>query len=169
MGEAIGFTWVDTTWGWMALAFSNLGLVGTTLPCSTKEEALGKVLTLWPYAYPQEDALKELKELLVRYFNGEKVDFNFPLDLRTGTDFQKKVWEEVRKVPWGQTSTYREIAERVGRPGASRAVGQALARNPMPIIIPCHRVIGSSGNLVGFSGGIELKGKLLALEGAIRL
>ncbi|MDW8102839.1 MAG: methylated-DNA--[protein]-cysteine S-methyltransferase [Anaerolineae bacterium] len=169
MGEIIRFTWLETAWGWMATAFSDLGLVSITLPCPSKEKAIGEILALWPEASPVEDALQELKGCLTRYFKGERVNFNFPLDLRTGTAFQKKVWEEVRSIPWGQTRTYGEVAARVGKPGAARAVGQALARNPLPIIIPCHRVIGASGNLTGFSGGIELKKKLLALERIIRL
>ncbi len=168
MGEVIRFTWVETSWGWMAIAFSDRGLVGTTLPCPGKEEAIRRLLSSWPQASPEGEALRELKESLVRYFNGERVDFSFPLDLRTGTAFQRRVWEEVRGIPWGQTATYGEVAARVGKPGAARAVGQALARNPLPIIIPCHRVIGASGSLVGFGGGIELKRKLLALEGSIR-
>lgn len=168
MGEIIRFTWLKTAWGWIAVAFSDLGLVNSTLPYSSQEEAIGKILALWPKASLIEDAHHELKESLIRYFKGERVDFNFPLDLRTGTAFQKKVWEEVRSIPWGQTRTYGEIAARVGKPGAARAVGQALARNPLPIIIPCHRVIGASGNLTGFGGGIELKKKLLALERIIK-
>ncbi len=167
MGEVIRFTLAETSWGWMAVAFSDLGLVGSTLPSSTKEEAAEKILASWPGALPEEDALEELKELLVRYFNGERVEFSFPLDLR-GTAFQNKVWEVVRGIPWGRTMTYGEVAAAVGKPGAARAVGQALARNPLPIIVPCHRVIGSSGKLVGFGGGIELKERLLALEGKIR-
>ena len=165
MGEVIRFTWLETPLGWMAIAFSESGLVGSTLPRPSREEAVSQILALWPQASPAVEAIRPVKERLLRYFHGERVEFNFPLDLRVGTSFQRKVWEEVRKIPWGQTRTYKEIAQKVGKPGAARAVGQALARNPLPIIIPCHRVIGASGNLVGFGGGIELKRKLLALEG----
>lgn len=167
MGEVIQYTWFESPLGWMAIAFSDLGLVCTTLPCPSKEEAIGKITALGVHASPAEEALEELKEQLARYFRGERVEFNFPLDLRTGTGFQRKVWEAVRNILWGQTRTYGEVAAMVGKPGGARAVGQALARNPLPIIIPCHRVIGSGRSLVGFGGGIELKRKLLALEGVL--
>jgi methylated-DNA-[protein]-cysteine S-methyltransferase len=165
MGEVIQFTWLETPLGWMAIAFSESGLVGSTLPRPSQGEAVSQILALWPQASPAEEAIQPVKEHLLRYFHGERVEFNFPLDLRMGTPFRRKVWEEVRKIPWGQTRTYKEIAQEIGRPGAARAVGQALARNPLPIFIPCHRVIGATGDLVGFGGGIELKRKLLALEG----
>lgn len=167
MGEMIQYTWFETPWGWMAIAFSELGLVRTTLPCPSKEEAIREIIVLWPQASPVEEAFGELKEQFARYFRGERVEFNFPLDLRAGTIFQKRVWEAVKNIPWGQTRTYGEVAAMVGKPGGARAVGQALARNPLPIIIPCHRIIGSDGSLKGFGGGVELKRKLLKLEGVV--
>ncbi len=92
--------------------------------------------------------------------------FPLPLDLR-GTPFQQQVWRELRKVPYGQTVSYGELARRVGRPGAVRAVGQAVGANPIPIIVPCHRVVGADGSLVGYGGGLEIKSALLRLEGAL--
>lgn len=110
-----------------------------------------------------QDVLTELKE----YFEGTRRRFSFSVDLFGLTDFQRTVLQETAKIPWGETRTYGWLAERVGSPGAARAVGQVMAANPVPIIIPCHRVIGSTGKLCGFGGGakdLETKRKLLALE-----
>ncbi len=89
-----------------------------------------------------------------------------PVAFRGGTPFQRCVWEELRAVPRGTTLTYGELAARIGRPGAGRAVGAAVARNPISIVVPCHRVVGSDGSLTGYAGGVEAKRTLLALEGA---
>jgi methylated-DNA-[protein]-cysteine S-methyltransferase len=99
------------------------------------------------------------------YFRGEPVIFDYPLDLDAYTAFQQAVWAAMREIPYGQTRSYRWIAERIGKPGAARAVGNACGRNPLPIIQPCHRVVGSKGRLGGFSGGLDLKKALLRLEG----
>lgn len=101
---------------------------------------------------------------LGEYFSGTRTVFNLPLEPR-GTDFQKQVWQQLLKIPYGQHISYGEQARRLGRPKASRAVGAANGKNPIGIIIPCHRVIGASGSLTGFAGGIEMKRQLLALEG----
>ncbi|WP_288561405.1 methylated-DNA--[protein]-cysteine S-methyltransferase [uncultured Victivallis sp.] len=107
--------------------------------------------------------LAEAMRQLAEYFAGERREFELPLALE-GTPFMRRVWAELVKVPYGATATYGEIAERIGNPGGSRAVGLANNRNPIAIIIPCHRIIGSSGKLVGYAGGVELKERLLALE-----
>jgi O-6-methylguanine DNA methyltransferase len=99
------------------------------------------------------------------YFAGKRREFSFPLDLR-GTDFQKRCWEALLGIPYGETKSYAEIARAVGRPGAFRAVGQANHRNPVAIVVPCHRVITSQGGLGGYGGGLEVKRHLLRLEGA---
>jgi len=99
------------------------------------------------------------------YFAGELQAFDLPLEM-VGTDFQKRVWRELRNIPYGETRSYGQLAERIGAPRAVRAVGAANGRNPIPIIVPCHRVIGSSGKLVGFGGGLEWKRMLLDLESA---
>lgn len=106
------------------------------------------------------DALDQLRE----YFAGERYGFDLPL-APEGTAFQQEVWRAVRQIPYGETTTYGAIAARIGHPTASRAVGAANGANPIPIIIPCHRVIGSSGKLTGFGGGLEMKARLLSLEG----
>lgn len=107
--------------------------------------------------------LAEAMRQLAEYFAGERREFELPL-APEGTPFMRRVWAELVKVPYGATATYGEIAERIGNPGGSRAVGLANNRNPIAIIIPCHRIIGSSGKLVGHAGGVELKERLLALE-----
>lgn len=118
-----------------------------------------------PEAEWREDpaGFAEVRRQLEAYFAGEITDFELPLAPRT-TPFQGRVLDELRKVPYGTTVSYGELARRVGNPKASRAVGLANGRNPIPIVIPCHRVIGANGNLTGYGGGLPLKRKLLALE-----
>jgi len=107
----------------------------------------------------QDLARQEIEE----YLNGDRKSFSSPLDLR-GTPFQIEVWNELLNIPYGETRSYGEIAVAVGRPRAARAVGAAIGANPLPIIVPCHRVIGKNGSLVGFGGGLRLKERLLLLE-----
>lgn len=114
--------------------------------------------------YPAESGHELYRQQLSEYFSGERRVFDVPLDLR-GSEFQLEVWRAVHAIPYGRTASYGDIAELLGRPGASRAVGGANHHNPVPIIVPCHRVIGSDGSLVGFGGGLRLKHRLLALEG----
>jgi methylated-DNA-[protein]-cysteine S-methyltransferase len=106
---------------------------------------------------------KEVKYQLDAYFAGELQDFDLPL-LPTGTRFQERVWQALAEIPYGETWSYGELARHIGKPKASRAVGAANGINPIPVIIPCHRVIGSSGKLTGFGGGLETKQYLLKLE-----
>jgi methylated-DNA-[protein]-cysteine S-methyltransferase len=107
--------------------------------------------------------LKEAKAQLEEYFTLKRNKFNLPLNPK-GTTFQKKVWGELLKIPYGKTTTYGEIASKIGNKNASRAVGGANNKNPIPIFIPCHRVIGKSGNLTGYALGLDIKEKLLKLE-----
>lgn len=111
---------------------------------------------------PLQQAVDELQ----RYFAGEVVHFSCPLDLR-GTPFQLSVWQALQEIPYGETSSYGEIARTIGRPAASRAVGAANGANPVAIIVPCHRVIGSNKTLTGYGGGLPTKAWLLSLEGAL--
>lgn len=101
------------------------------------------------------------------FFAGKRQSFDFPLAPK-GTEFQKRVWAELVNIPFGETISYGELARRIGNPAASRAVGRANATNPIALIVPCHRVIGSNGKLTGYAGGIELKDKLIAWEREIR-
>jgi methylated-DNA-[protein]-cysteine S-methyltransferase len=104
-----------------------------------------------------------VKEQLAAYFNGGLREFELPVSLH-GTPFQQKVWEELRRIPFGETISYGELARRIGNPDASRAVGLANGKNPVSIIVPCHRVIGANGKLTGYGGGLDNKATLLTLE-----
>ncbi len=106
----------------------------------------------------------EVQRQLAEYFAGERREFDLVLAPQ-GTDFERAVWKELEKIPFGETRTYGEIAGILGRPGAARAVGRANGANPIPIVVPCHRVIGADGSLTGFGGGLEVKSRLLELEG----
>lgn len=108
---------------------------------------------------PVAQAVKQLRE----YFAGKRADFDLPL-APEGTEFQRTVWRNLQDIPYGETISYGELAKRVGNPKASRAVGAANGQNPIPIVIPCHRVIGANGKLTGFGGGLPTKEALLALE-----
>jgi methylated-DNA-[protein]-cysteine S-methyltransferase len=135
----------------------------------------GLVAILWEKDSPRRVRLSELaaddqhpvlvktERQLGEYFSGKRKVFSVALDLR-GTHFQKDVWESLLAIPYGETRTYGQLAKQLGNPLASRAVGAANGRNPVSIIVPCHRVIGSSGKLTGFAGGLETKAQLLTLE-----
>lgn len=111
----------------------------------------------------ETDFSKKIKKELLEYFDGTKKEFDLKLVLK-GTEFQKKVWKELQKIPYGQTASYGEIAKNIGNPKGARAIGMACNRNPIPIIVPCHRVIGKSGKLTGYAGGLDIKVKLLKIE-----
>jgi methylated-DNA-[protein]-cysteine S-methyltransferase len=113
---------------------------------------------------PEAPPLPELRRQLAEYFAGSRRQFDLPLDA-IGTDFERRVWEALVEIPYGETRTYGGIAAAIGRPQACRAVGRANGLNPIPIIIPCHRVIGSDGSLTGYGGGLHIKRFLLRLEG----
>jgi methylated-DNA-[protein]-cysteine S-methyltransferase len=110
-----------------------------------------------------QNILVKMERQLNEYFAGKRNAFSIPLDMR-GTAFQKEVWRALQSIPFGKTRSYGEIAKQLGRPTASRAVGAANGRNPISIVVPCHRVIGSSGKLTGFAGGLDAKAHLLNLE-----
>jgi len=110
----------------------------------------------------------EVARQLDEFFSGKRQTFDFPLAPK-GSSFQKRVWAELLKIPFGETISYGELARRMGNPAASRAVGRANATNPIALIVPCHRVIGSTGKLTGYGGGLDLKEKLLAWERAVKL
>jgi methylated-DNA-[protein]-cysteine S-methyltransferase len=152
---------MDTPLGHLSLAFTPKGLAAVEFAEDVSNISLG------PPAPTSMDAMMDgvVKELQ-NFFEGKAVDFSgVPLDLQ-GTPFQIKVWEELRRIPRGETISYRELANRVGNPKAIRAVGQANSRNPVPIIVPCHRVTNADGSLGGYSSGPERKEWLLKHEGA---
>ena len=155
----------QTACGWVGIASSPNGLLSLTLPEPTQERALKPLLEHWGKGQSYDDALDDLKTKLQQYFDGQRVLFDEPLDLRGATAFQRRVWSAVRDIPYGETRSYGQIAHQAGSPGAARAVGRAMATNPVPIVVPCHRVIGSNGDLRGFGGGLDLKRRMLELEG----
>lgn len=109
------------------------------------------------------DALAAAESQLDEYFAGTRTEFDLPLDLR-GTEFQVQAWRALAEIPFGQTTSYGKQAQRIGRPKAVRAIGAANGKNPVPIVLPCHRVVGANGSLTGFAGGLEIKRFLLDLE-----
>ena len=120
----------------------------------------------WPHA-PGHPVLREAVAQLSDYFAGRRSQFDLPLDLQGGTAFQQSVWQALLAIPSGRTTSYGDLSQRVGRPSAVRAVGAAVGRNPVSIVVPCHRVLGRDGSLTGYAGGLERKSALLGLEGAI--
>lgn len=111
----------------------------------------------------ETDLIKKCFKQLKEYFEGSRTKFDLPLDIK-GTEFQNKVWDELLKIPYGEVKSYKDIAIAIGNEKAYRAIGMANNKNPIPIIIPCHRVIGSNGKLVGYAGGLNIKEKLLNIE-----
>ena len=114
-----------------------------------------------------DSVLKYEMNLLKAYFQGKQVDFDFPLDLSSGTTFQIMVWNKLREIPYGECRSYAWVAEQIGNPRAARAVGMANNKNPLPPVIPCHRVIGSDGSLTGYASGLHVKKYLLEMEKGI--
>lgn len=150
------YTYVDTPIGAILIAGDDDAIVETYF-------AGAKPKAEW---IRDNDALREAADQLRAYFAGELTAFDLRLSPQ-GTEFQQAVWSELQKIPYGETTTYSAIAERIGRPAAVRAVGAANGANPIPIVIPCHRVIGMNGSLTGFGGGIDVKKQLLALEARV--
>lgn len=159
---------LDTPLGRMGVAATKFGICRLDLKIEGETPYRDSLVRCFK-TIPRRDDLKleRFKEDLIRYFGGGRPDFASPLDLRATPKFQRRVLEEVRRIPYGAVRTYKEVARSIGSPKAARAVGQALNHNPVPILIPCHRVIRSDGTLGGFSRGVELKRWLLSLEGAL--
>ena len=160
----------NTSLGWVGILGSPKGLRRLVLPQSSQEQALR--LLCEPALKQHHQSLGEaeasyfgdLPDRIRDYLSGEAVSFPDRLDLSWASLFQRSVWKVDQSIPYGETRTYHWVAEKLGMPKAARAVGQALARNPLPIIIPCHRVIYSDGNLGGFSSGQDWKRRLLEIE-----
>ena len=133
---------------------------GYNRPASRRLSEEGK----FSYCEKETPLIARAAAQIKEYFDGKRKEFDLPLKFIYGTDFMKRVWAELLKIPYGQTITYSQIAERAGCPRGARAAGNALNRNPISIVVPCHRVIGTDKTLRGFGGGLELKQKLLDLE-----
>jgi methylated-DNA-[protein]-cysteine S-methyltransferase len=156
--------------GWGAVVASEEGLMEVFLPVpQAPEEMTALIGRLYPLASAENEITWKTADLIARYFSGEMVEFGFPLDLEGYTDFQRSVYQAVLRIPYGTVKSYAEVAAQINHPKASRGIGSAMARNPLPIIIPCHRVIGSSGTLTGYSGpgGLGMKHDLLRMEGVL--
>ena len=155
------FKFIDSPVGKLKLVASREGLVAIFWKREAPSHAeleLGEMRN--EDRYP---ILLETERQLKEYFAGKRREFSMRLDMR-GTPFQKDVWEALLGIPYGETRSYGQIAQKIGRPSASRAVGAANGQNPIPIVVPCHRVIGSTGKLTGFGGGLDMKAKLLGIE-----
>ena len=157
---------VKTQLGWMGVAKSAVGIQALFLPRQTREETIREVSARFPGTIVQDEAPSEIGEQLIEYAMGRCREFTLTLDWTLAGAFQRRVLEATREIPFGETRPYAWVARAIGQPKAYRAVGNALARNPIPIIIPCHRVIASDGSLGGYGGGLALKQKLLQLESA---
>lgn len=154
----------ETKLGWAGIAIEDGAVCAAALPRTRKEaqEAMARHGAVEP-ADPAEAA--PLLDLVRRAAEGEKVDPNGTVRLVGGTPFQLSVWKAMLSIPHGSTVSYGDLARRVGRPGAARAVGQAVGSNPIPLLIPCHRVVATDGGLGGFGGGLAMKTALLRQEG----
>ncbi len=156
----------------IGLAATGKGLARIAFPAQSKRSFLADIKRRFPGARIVESPhasgggrlLAEARRQITEYLSGRLRDFNVKMDLRQVTPFQRRVLLATRKIPYGKTASYGEVAHRVGSPRAARAVGGVQSRNPLPLCIPCHRVIGADGSLVGFGGGLELKSLLLDLE-----
>ncbi|MDE1146499.1 MAG: methylated-DNA--[protein]-cysteine S-methyltransferase [Azospirillaceae bacterium] len=152
---------------WIASPVGQLQLVAEADALAAilwQDDRPGRVRLDLPTQAPDHPVLRETERQLAEYFDGQRRVFDVPLAFR-GTDFQKAVWAALLTIPYGDVRSYGDIARQIGNPAAVRAVGAANGRNPISIIAPCHRVIGTSGALTGFAGGLETKRHLLALEG----
>lgn len=155
---------VDTPVGVLVLAADDEGLRHIEFP-SNRHPADRAGWTHDPIGMAA-DVLSTASRQLREYFDGRRRVFDLPLAPR-GTDFQKQVWQALATIPFGTTWSYQELAQAIGKPRAMRAVGAANGRNPLPVVLPCHRVIGADGSLTGFGGGLDIKAALLRLEGAL--
>ncbi|RIV23203.1 methylated-DNA--[protein]-cysteine S-methyltransferase [Alicyclobacillaceae bacterium I2511] len=151
------------------LAATNSGLCCITLPSESLDSLMEWIHRHIPNAdiLRDDEALRPYAQQLHEYFAGYRTEFTLALDLR-GTPFQRSVWLQLKSVPYGETASYSDLAQGVGRPTAVRAVGAANGANPLPIVLPCHRVIGKNGQLTGYRGGLDVKERLLRLESSAR-
>jgi len=175
MPDALTFHVCDTSRGWVGLLLSLHGLRATTLPRASRDEALRELTEMGATAPASEPDLADLPERIRALASGRgprpersrRANLAVHIDWTGISPFRRAVLEEAMRIPAGQTRSYGWLAERVGRPRAARAVGRVMATNPWPLVVPCHRVIGSDGGLHGYGGGLRMKETLLRAEGAI--
>jgi methylated-DNA-[protein]-cysteine S-methyltransferase len=161
LSAALVYDVVPTPIGRLIVASDGSAIAGVWMANADPEDAS------WTHRRGEDALLVQTREELLAYFDGRLRAFDVPL-APNGTDFQRRVWQELRKIPYGTTVSYATVARRVSNMAAVRAVGAANGRNPIPIIVPCHRVIGSDGSLTGFGGGLDRKRWLLRHEGALQ-
>jgi len=159
----------QTPWGWMGISETTKGIDAVVLPKASREAVLSE---LQPASAALLDGqvssrLREARAQLIDYLAGTRKSFDLSLDLSRGTSFQRKVWRTLRRVSYGRLRSYQWVAVRVGGRQYARAVGNAVGANPMPIVIPCHRIVAQDASLGGFSGGLPTKRNLLTLEGTL--
>lgn len=162
----IYYSVMNTPIGELIVASTHRGLISIQFPGDSglnPEDRLRKILNYQGNLVENKEKNRLVTDQLLEYFQGMRTHFALPVELR-GTDFQRSVWKAVARVSYGQIRSYGEIARELGKPKASRAVGAANGANPIPIVIPCHRIIGADGSMIGFGGGIALKEKLLQIE-----
>jgi methylated-DNA-[protein]-cysteine S-methyltransferase len=153
---------VDSPVGELFVAATDRGLARISYFPHGMEETVARTLGVRVLRSPLDDVRRELDE----YFEGKRREFDLPLDLRVAP-FHADVLAQLARVPYGQTETYGALAAKAGRPKAARAVGTVMNRNPIPIVLPCHRIVGANGSLTGYAGGLDVKLQLLQLEGAM--
>ena len=164
MTRKLNYITFNSSMGWVGILASEKGLLSVTLPQRSVQEVRRLLGNNVMQATRSSHLFDDLVERLKIYFSGHQATFPDELDLSAATAFQHEVWEAAILIPYSETRSYTWVAEQIKRPKAVQAVGQALGKNPLPIIIPCHRVIASNGRLGGFTGGLEMKKQLLSLE-----
>jgi O-6-methylguanine DNA methyltransferase len=166
MPGALRFHLCETDLGWMGLVFSEHGLRYTTLPLTTREEALRQVMELGALEPMPDKELADVPERVCALASGRYANLAVHVDWNGLDGFRRRVMELCISIPHGETRTYKWLAEQAGSPRAARAAGRVMATNPLPIVVPCHRVIGSDGGLHGYGAGLPMKERLLRAEGA---
>jgi O-6-methylguanine DNA methyltransferase len=164
--QPVRYTTVRSPWGPYLLAATEEGLCGVDR-YSDLRALKGELEARWDRPLRRDDpGLASIRREMEEYFRGERKVFTARVDFIEGTPFQRRVWRALRTIRYGEVRSYAWVAQEVGKPGGARAVGAANGRNPVAVVVPCHRVVNADGGLGGYSGGLEVKRKLLALEGA---
>jgi methylated-DNA-[protein]-cysteine S-methyltransferase len=163
----VAYDIVETPIGRLFVAATDSGLCRISYDPEPERVVESLARTLGVKVLRSAKPVDETRRQLDEYFDKRRTDFSLDLDLRGAADFSRRVLHELARVPYGEVTTYGELAKRADRPRAARAVGTVMNRNPIPIVLPCHRVVGAGGSLVGYGGGLERKEALLRLEGAL--
>lgn len=157
-----------TPWGWMAVSETVKGIDSVVLPKRSKQAVLSSLNAQLVGEVSPSPRLEAARRQVQEYLSGIRQTFDLPLDFSRGTVFQRQVWRILQRVPYGKLRSYQWVATRTGGRHYARAVGNAVGANPLPLIVPCHRIVGQDASLGGFSGGLPTKRKLLLLEGTLR-